>query len=70
LGELGGGDHAGRAASHDEHVDVVGELVGAVDADTGRILLAGIGGHVSVVVELHGFLTSLCGLLVWSLGVV
>ena len=51
--ELRGGDHAGGTGADDEDVDVVGELVGTVEADAGRRLDAGIAGHVAVVVELH-----------------
>src|SRR6185312_13179767 len=32
LGELGGGEHAGRSGADDEHVDLLGQLLGAVDA--------------------------------------
>ena len=53
LGQLRGGDHAGRAGAHDQHVDLVGKLLGAVDADAGRGLDAGVTGHVTVVVELR-----------------
>ena len=59
LGELGGGDHAGRPRSHYQDVDVLRQLVGAIEADPRGILQAGIGGHVSAVMKLHGFLTSL-----------
>ena len=38
----------------DEHVDLVGELVGPVDAGAGGGLDARVAGDVAVVVELHG----------------
>ena len=50
--------HAGGAGADDEHVHLVGELGGAVDAGAGGVLDAGLSGDVSVVVELHGVSSS------------
>ena len=60
LGQLGGGEHAGRPGAHDEHVDLVGKLRGAVDADAGGGLDPRVTGYVTVVVELHGLSSLRC----------
>jgi hypothetical protein len=60
LRELGGCQHARRAGAHDEHVNLVGQLFGAVDADAGGRLDARVTGNVTVVVELHGLSSLHC----------
>ena len=54
LRELGRGDHAGGSRPDDEDVDLVGELVGPVEAHACGGLDARITRDVPVVVELHG----------------
>ena len=55
-------EHAGRAGAHDEDVNFVGKLGWAVDADSGGRLDSRVTGYVTVVVELHGLSSLLCGL--------
>ena len=58
--ELRGGDHAGGPGADDQHVDLVGQLLGAVDADAGGRLDARVARHVAVVVELHALSSLRC----------
>ena len=44
-----------------EHVDLVGEFCGAIDADALGRLDSGVTGNVPMVVELHGFSSLRCG---------
>ena len=60
LGQLGGGEHAGGAGADDQHVHLVGKLVGPVDADAGGRLDPRVAGYVAVVVELHGLSSLRC----------
>ena len=60
LGELRGGEHAGGAGADDQHVDLVGKLCRAVDADAGGRLDPRVTGYVAVVVELHGLSSLRC----------
>jgi hypothetical protein len=60
LGELRCGEHARRAGAHDEHVDLVGKLVGPVRCRRRRPAGSRVTGYVTVVVKLHGLSSLRC----------
>jgi hypothetical protein len=67
LGELRRGQHSGRATAHDEDINFVRKLGRAIDSYAGGRLDSGVTGYVTVVVELHGLSSLLCGLMHWML---
>src|SRR5699024_11201133 len=53
LRELGGRDHSGRSAADDEDVDLIGQVLVAIDAVPGGLLDPRVSGHIAVLMEMH-----------------